>query len=649
MSQFYAHPETLIQEAIELSVIRKFMKTWPTGNVAAVRKQLFANLSGLPSATRSRNKYRVYLPYDVSQTEQEIRAALEGSGYEIKSYAEGQATDTRGRTIGLGKVFSILKRPDLELRYSRDGLARHLPTVNNNRETRLVFSYHPYDIVGMSTGRGWGSCMTLKTSQSDEGTYAKYVSHDLAEGTFICYLISSDDLNIQRPFARILIKPFINMDDSSQIMFSPEKVYAIRTLAGLTGNFLQTVRDLIRDAHDVDHWGEYELASRLYCDTSQVITVSPKSLKRYESLMEMPTTIEEVKRRVDDMDRCGVFRGSLDTRYIKIEPDLSVTLPESGPLTIVFAGTASPFIDWAQIPIQFGLQSPLANENVHMSISDTLMASLRGCPPALGTLTVASNNRLQSLDGAPTSCKRLTLRDLPALTSLRGGPIQVRKYTTLTDLPSLQSLDGLPVTPSLMLNNLPNVKSLRGCPQRVEEFTLGHMSGLTSLAGSPRVIDTCYINAPHITTFKGGPQEVLTYCRMHISAVSFEGSPKPRSGTAAGFLFTPTLNLKSFKGLPSGENLSITLNFNETQIPFTMALPEFLDGVEQVLAGTMSSSSPGMSTPEGFISVWATFPTDIVLHELSLIGMPFHGFTNATQDRFRSLYPNIRQFRATVI
>jgi hypothetical protein len=74
---------------------------------------------------------------------------------------------------------------------------------SNNKNYKIIFSNHPYDIAGMSTDRGWISCMNLSN-----GTYKGKIKSDIKFGTFIAYLVNSEDKNIEEPYARILIKPY---------------------------------------------------------------------------------------------------------------------------------------------------------------------------------------------------------------------------------------------------------------------------------------------------------------------------------------------------------------------------------------------------------------------------------------------------------
>lgn len=80
----------------------------------------------------------------------------------------------------------------------------------------LVISRHPYDVAGMSTDRGWKSCMELPNeSNKSGGCYFSFVRKDVEKGTLVCYLIKSTDKNIEHPIGRINIKPYARYRDES--------------------------------------------------------------------------------------------------------------------------------------------------------------------------------------------------------------------------------------------------------------------------------------------------------------------------------------------------------------------------------------------------------------------------------------------------
>jgi hypothetical protein len=177
-------------EALKPSEYRKYVKGWD--------KTKYEDIFG--------GKYRIELPTPDKDRKQikpdpYLDRELMLMGYEIHDYTAGLAKSLKtGRIIRIGK---LITDPDLIKRFANDPARSGSNT--QNKEYRIIISRHPYDIAGMSTNRGWSSCMNINV-----GSNRKYVAVDVKEGTIIAYLVKRDDNNIERPVARVLIKPFIN-------------------------------------------------------------------------------------------------------------------------------------------------------------------------------------------------------------------------------------------------------------------------------------------------------------------------------------------------------------------------------------------------------------------------------------------------------
>ena len=173
-------------EALKPSQYRKYVKGWDKSKYDDIFK----------------GKYRIELdtPTEPNKAKPDpyVEQALYDAGYKIVDYQEGTAKkDNDNRHIKIGK---ILKDPDTLKRFTND------PSRASGKSTlKIVISRHPYDIAGMSTGRGWTSCMNI-----DTGTNKNYVAIDIKEGTLVAYLVDIEDKDIKKPKARVLIKPFIN-------------------------------------------------------------------------------------------------------------------------------------------------------------------------------------------------------------------------------------------------------------------------------------------------------------------------------------------------------------------------------------------------------------------------------------------------------
>jgi len=161
---------------------------------------------------------------------------------------------------------------------------------NKDKSYYLVFSKHSYDVAGMSTDRGWSSCMNLYG-----GINSYYIQYDIEEGTMVVYLVTEDDLNITNPTARIAIKPFINTEDSDDVYYQAER----RVYGTSPETFLSTVDQLL-DSIQPDKQGLFRLIDTLYCDsTKQVVKFSDPDISEKMSELvsnkQQATTVDEAK------------------------------------------------------------------------------------------------------------------------------------------------------------------------------------------------------------------------------------------------------------------------------------------------------------------------------------------------------------------
>ena len=166
-------------------------------------------------------------------------------------------------------------------------------TFKRGKSYRIVFSKHPVDIAGMSADRGWRSCMTIPTKPEEEpGKNRKYVKCDVQEGTFIAYLIDSNDLNIKKPIGRVLIKPYYGQDTKT-LLYRLEN----RTHGQVSKYFIDTVASIINTAQpDEGYPAEfYSLPKSLYRDSP---TSSGYSITR--SSQDLTKQYREALSRIED-------------------------------------------------------------------------------------------------------------------------------------------------------------------------------------------------------------------------------------------------------------------------------------------------------------------------------------------------------------
>lgn len=168
-------------------------------------------------------KPRIYIDFETKKSEVNkntenyklIEDTLKSNGYEIVDYIEGycrKSTDNPNATRRIGKVLMDLGTPDLLHRFNEDKDRKlHKDKGNLN----IVISNHPYDIAGMSTDRGWTSCMDLDPDEKVELNRTErgvrktdYIPIEIKGGVIVAYLIKSSDTNINKPLGRVSIKPY---------------------------------------------------------------------------------------------------------------------------------------------------------------------------------------------------------------------------------------------------------------------------------------------------------------------------------------------------------------------------------------------------------------------------------------------------------
>lgn len=240
----------ILSEALKPSEYRKYVKGWDKSKYADVFKKYTTDKKG----------YRIYLPFEGKKkilTPYPILNALAKKGYTVEDYGLGIAvTDDGKRRIKIGKL--LADEPELLKKFQEDPQRRGA----KNQQYLVVISRHPYDIAGMSTDRGWTSCMNLK-----DGINRKYVYADVKEGTLVAYLIDADDKNINKPVCRVLIKPFfeVNKTDKPQhvLLGIEDSVYGTNV-----EGFTKVVQRWVDDFNDKDELdGVFALSDKLYNDS----------------------------------------------------------------------------------------------------------------------------------------------------------------------------------------------------------------------------------------------------------------------------------------------------------------------------------------------------------------------------------------------
>ena len=214
------------------------------------------------------------------QRDNDIVFLLRSYGYIIRDYNAGTVTKTQEVKRSIGSILNDLIRqgeisPQLKQIYDSDPFR----TGVNIREPLIgVISRHPEDIAGMSTDRGWTSCMNLNT-----GTQSSYLPIDIAQGTIVAYLTTADDKNIENPRGRIAIKPFINIENQQVALGIQNKVYGT-----VSDEFLDKVRQWVDYTNRKrDLQGIFKISGHVYSDdpAHEYIEIGDESLSDIKSIL----------------------------------------------------------------------------------------------------------------------------------------------------------------------------------------------------------------------------------------------------------------------------------------------------------------------------------------------------------------------------
>ena len=187
--------------------------------------------------------------YEAIEKHRETYRIVKGSAPNYLSSGMYQFYSDRRRKVSIGKIFQQIKDlgiyADLDImdKYAFDDIVKQFDSRNIIKHTNdliVVLSRHPYDIAGMSTNRGWTSCMNLHTDGM-----SSFVMSSLLTGALIAYLCRNSDSNIEHPLGRLLIKPAYREEDGKINLIKPNFILRCSKTYGTFPNIVIT---------KVQHW-----------------------------------------------------------------------------------------------------------------------------------------------------------------------------------------------------------------------------------------------------------------------------------------------------------------------------------------------------------------------------------------------------------
>lgn len=136
----------------------------------------------------------------------------------------------------------------------------------------VVISRHPYDIASMDVGRSWEDDMKSqydydydKDEPATPETFGhplltSHIAKDIEHGTLISYLISPNDKNIENPYSRILLKPYINTENPQDVSYNAGDIFGKYYIVP----FQKFIDQWINKNLNVGKKGAYRIPSDVY-------------------------------------------------------------------------------------------------------------------------------------------------------------------------------------------------------------------------------------------------------------------------------------------------------------------------------------------------------------------------------------------------
>jgi hypothetical protein len=250
--------------------------------------------------------------YIYNPLENQIKGVLETAGYTIVDYNKGIATK-QGDEKNVFKIQKILNKiGESDLKNKMD--ADPIRFSSTKKDKMVVISRHGIDIAGQSTGRDWTSCKSIT------GGNGKYVWTEIEQGSLVAYLITPEDINIEKPIARILIGVYVRDDDKEDFILYPDaSVYGNYPAGGDFTNFVKKwCIDTNKKLSPTNIDGEYKISDKCYVDSVRSIKIVSKPFDDIMGYLGNNRNVI-VKKELDKDDMRNVFK-SIESQESDLNP-----------------------------------------------------------------------------------------------------------------------------------------------------------------------------------------------------------------------------------------------------------------------------------------------------------------------------------------
>lgn len=406
--------KNFLTEALKISQVRDLYKEWK--RVGGDRR--YSEIFG--------GKHRIYLPFNMTDTQKrvppdmarEIEDAIVPAGYRIESVENNLASkDGDKRVTKITKVLNSLGEIELLKMYSHE-LSKYVK--GDASDFLVVVSRHPYDIAGMSTDRGWTSCMDMYHGGDH------FMMNDIKEGTIIAYLIKKEDPNIEHPLARTIIRPYIN-SETSDIILHAEEIHGT-----YVSGFMETVKKWLDSFQSIKS-GKYELHCNLYKNSISTFIKFTGNVEQDLKMVDIKNynILEDGSINVyQDVDlHTNSFGGNISMIFKFNEVFGNFNIERCGLTTLsglpkYVMGNLTLYDNDKKIPDMSGGPENVKGE---ISIGNFGLMSLNKFPNKCGKDITIHNNPIKNLNGLPEICNgNLDIRYCDELESLEGCSKYVR-------------------------------------------------------------------------------------------------------------------------------------------------------------------------------------------------------------------------------
>lgn len=338
--------QNIIKEAIPYSIAKEYITRERSDAAIKLMDNVFNKLKNLPNAkVLDRRGDRIAFPYGETPLEDDIKMLLKKYDYNVLNFNNNDAfriskteKGTKTQPIKITKALtniSRLKDKDgnvIEPKAKNfvdlfaDAKSREGKAMEKKLGLIIIFARHPYDIAGMSYGRTWRSCMHLV-----DGKFREFVKKDIENGTIAVYLTNANDETLSNPLARILVKPYVNVENENDVILYPEaKTY------GEIDNpkkFIDYLDYVLEKVQNMD--GEYKLLSCLNPDSTRNIVTPKNSITRQTILAKLNrgTKLNNIEINMITNSEREEYIDKQISRYINWKPNLDDTDLEDVALT----------------------------------------------------------------------------------------------------------------------------------------------------------------------------------------------------------------------------------------------------------------------------------------------------------------------------